>query len=189
MFRLSWPLVWLLWLGLSSTAAAAPPLATPSVRIDLVTVGPGNVLLTRAGHTVLLVTEQLSDGRTPSTAYNFGDTNFSDASIPFRFLFGHLTFFGSVTGDLYDTTEFYGLMQDRDVVRQPLALTQPQARRLAERLQTLVHPDTRDYTYHYLEQTCSTKVRDLIDEVTDGELRRQLGSQPDPWTVRDFQQL
>jgi Domain of unknown function (DUF4105) len=136
-----------------------------------------------------MVTERLPDGRELTRGYNYGDTDFEDAGVPLRFVFGELTFFLAPTGDLYDTAEHYGLLQDRDVFRQRLALTPAQARAVAERLDTEVRPEHREYRYHYLEATCSTKARDLIDEVTGGALRRQLEGQRDEWTVRDFQQL
>lgn len=174
-------------------AAAADPVAAVEpdvhVRIDLITVGPGDALLTRAGHVALLVTETLPDGRELTRGYNYGVTDFSDPWIPLRFAFGELRFWAEPIGDLYFTAEHYGLLQNRDVWRQPLALTQAQARALAERLEHETEPENSEYRYHYLEATCSTKVRDLLDDVTDDALRRQLDGQPDPWTVRDFQQL
>lgn len=177
----------LLW-GLGPRVAAAAP-TEATVRIDLITVGPGDALLTRAGHVALMVTETLPDGRELSRGYNYGDTDFSDASVPLRFLFGELTFFLAATGDLYDTTEHYGLLQDRDVYRQRLALSEAQARSVAEHLAAQVLPEHREYRYHYLEATCSTRARDVLDEATGGALREQLEAQLDPWTVRDFQQL
>ncbi|MEX1367681.1 MAG: DUF4105 domain-containing protein [Nannocystaceae bacterium] len=186
-------LIWLalLLLPVSPAAAASSPGPGPGqtrTRVDLITIGPGDPLLTRAGHTALLVTEEHPDGRVTETVYNYGDTDFSDPWIPVRFLFARLSFFASVTGDLYDTTLTYGKFQDRDMVRQPLALTQAQAVALAAALARDVDPRYREYDYHYLEQTCSTKVRDRIDEVTGGQVQRQL-SDLDPWTVRDYQQL
>jgi hypothetical protein len=167
-------------------AAGQPPV---TLRVDLITVGPGDALLTRAGHVALLVTEVLPDGRELTRGYNYGVTDFSDPWIPLRFAFGELRFWAEPTGDLYATAEYYGLLQDRDVWRQPLALTQAQAQRLAARLEHDSTPEHREYRYHYLEATCSTKVRDLLDEITGDALRRQLDGQRDPWTVRDFQQL
>lgn len=183
----------LLWLGLWMLPWG-PAMAAPAgddettLRIDLITIGPGDPFLTRAGHTALLVTEEDADGRVLETVYNYGDTDFGDPWIPVRFLFARQPFFAAETGDLYDTVMLYGRYQDRDMIRQRLALTQPQARQLTALLERDVTPEHRDYDYHYLEQTCSTKVRDRLDEVTGGELRRQLAD-TDPWAVRDYQQL
>lgn len=181
------------WLWPRPGAAAPTPTpaasAEPHVRIDLLTVGPGDALLTRAGHVALMVTERLPDGRELTRGYNYGVTDFDDPWIPLRFVFGELRFWAAPTGDLYETAEHYGLLQNRDVWRQPLALTPAQVSALVERLDRELEPAHREYRYHYLEATCSTKVRDLLDDVTDGALRRQLDGQLDPWTVRDFQQL
>jgi hypothetical protein len=187
--RWRWPLLFLAAFLFLPRATVAAPADELRVRIDLITVSPGDALLTRAGHVALMVTETLPGGRELTRGYNYGDTDFSDPWIPLRFVFGELTFFLSPTGDLYGTAEHYGLLQNRDVYRQSLALDQAQARAVAERLEQEVRPENREYRYHYLEATCSTKARDLLDEVTGGEIRRQLEGQIDPWTVRDFQAL
>lgn len=181
----------LLWLGLlfaPFSSARAEPLESATLRVDLVIIGPGDALFTRGGHVALLITEEDDDGRTWTTAYNFGDANFDDPSIPLRFVFGKLQFFLSEAGGLYDLAERYGLQQDRDVVRYPVALSQAQAHELNDRLATLMEPGNREYDHHYLDRTCSTKARDLLDEATGGEVRRQLASD-DPYTVRHYQQV
>lgn len=157
--------------------------------IDLVTVGPGDALLTRGGHAALAVVDRWPDGREPTTVYNFGDTDFTDPWLGLRFVFGRPRFFLSISGDLYQTAEYYGLLQNRTVYRQRLALSDAQAKEIAERLAVGARPENREYDYHYLERTCTTEIRDLLDDVLGGRIEAQLGAQPDPWTVRDYQQL
>lgn len=166
-------------------ARAAP---TAEVRIELITVGPGDALLTRAGHAALAVLEVWPDGREMATVYNYGDADFDDPWLGPRFIFGVARFRLAISGDLYDTVEFYGPMQNRDVFRQRLALTPEQADRVAAALSRAVLPDNREYPYHYLRRTCTTELRSLLDDVLGGTIQQQL-SDPDPWTVRDYQQL
>ncbi|MBL4685055.1 MAG: DUF4105 domain-containing protein [Nannocystaceae bacterium] len=172
--------------GLLPQIARAAPSA--EVRIELITVGPGDALFTRAGHAALAVVEAWPDGREMTTVYNYGDADFGDPWLGPRFIFGVARFRLAISGDLYDTVEFYGPMQNRDVFRQRLALTTMQAGRVAAALQHTVLPENREYPYHYLRRTCTTELRTLLDEVLGGTIHAQL-SDPDPWTVRDYQQL
>lgn len=173
-------------------AHAAPrPGDTGATRyaIDLLTMGPGDALPTRAGHAALVVRELLPDGRELSTVYNYGDANFDESWLELRFVFGHVQGFLSVVGDVYDAAELYGLMQDRDVWLQTLALDDEQARLVAERLAWQAKPEHREYAFHHLDATCTTEIRALLDEVLDGQLAAQLVGRPEAWTIRDYQQL
>lgn len=177
----------LLLVVLARPAAAAPE-GEAHYRLDLVTVGPGDSFYTRAGHAALSVVEVWPDGREIEVVYNYGDADFSDPWLGAKFLFGQPVFFLSVVGDLYETVEYYGPMQNRDVYRQRLALSSDVAQRVGARLAERVRPDNREYPYHYLERTCTTELRTLLDELTDGALSTQLAD-PDPWTVREYQEL
>ncbi len=179
-----------LLLGLPLGSAWAAIADTPSRhRIDLLTVGPADALPSRAGHAALIVAEILPDGRELTTVYNYGDADFAAGGIEYRFLFGHVRGFLSTVGDVYDATEYFGLMQDRDVWRQTLALTDAQAQAVAERLAWQVLPANREYDFHHLDATCTTGIRELLDEVLQGQIAAQLAGQAEPWTIRDYQRL
>ncbi|MEM7157415.1 MAG: DUF4105 domain-containing protein [Myxococcota bacterium] len=184
-------LLWLglwLWPGIGHGASATPgaEASASSLRVDLVTVGRGTGLFTRGGHTALAITETRPDGRVVETVYNYGDTNFEDPLLAWHFVAGDMDFFVSVAGDLYDVAERYGLLQDRDVVKQRLALSQAQAKTLSDMLELEIQPDNRTYRFHHLEHLCSTEIRDRLDTLVGGEIQRQLAD-TDPWTVRDIQ--
>jgi len=186
--------------GLAASASAAPadpelaPLLdeddSPSatVRIDLLTVGPGDHILTRAGHAALAVVEQWPNGLSATTVYGYGDTDFTDPWLGARFLFGQPRFRLAIAGDLWSFVDLYGPTENRDVYRQQLALAPADAVRVAEHLARTAEPDRREYPYHYLERTCTTEIRTLLDDVLGGSIAAQL-SDTDPWTVRDYQQL
>ncbi len=175
----------LLWL------LAAPTQAQPGheYRVSLFTVSPGDALLTRAGHAALVVTDRWPDGRELTTVYNYGDADFDDPWLGVKFAWGQPRFFVSVVGDLYTAVEHYGLHQNRDVWVQDLALTPAQAEEVATRLAREVLPDNREYDYHYLTHTCTTELRELLDDVLGGAIEAQLGTRVDEWTVREYQQL
>ncbi|MCX4246818.1 lipoprotein N-acyltransferase Lnb domain-containing protein [Paraliomyxa miuraensis] len=158
-------------------------------RVDLLTMGPGDALPTRGGHAALAACELLADGRELCIVYNYGDANFDESWLEFRFVFGHVKGFLSIVGNVYDAAELYGQLQNRDVWRQRLALDDAQARLVAERLAWQALPGNREYAFHHLDATCTTGIRELLDEVLDGQLAAQLGGHPEPWTIRDYQQL
>jgi hypothetical protein len=174
-----------LWLGAGRSAAAAEH----EYRAELLTVGPGDALLTRAGHAAVVVVDRWPDGREFSTVYNYGDADFGDPWLGLKFAFGQPRFYLSVVGDLYAAVEFYGLNQNRDVWVQPLSLTSAQAQALAERLELQAQPEHREYDYHYLEHTCTTELRAVLDAQLGGAIETQLSAETDPWTIRTYQQL
>ncbi|MEE8408643.1 MAG: DUF4105 domain-containing protein, partial [Myxococcota bacterium] len=164
----------------------APSAAVPEIEIHLLTMGPGDHLYTRSGHAALMVAE-MQDGRPTNTkVYNFGDTDWERETFVSDFLRGRLIFFLSSPGDLTETVMLYGVEQSRDVYRQKLNLTSDQARQVARRLEVGLRPENREYLYHHLEAICTTKIRDLLDEVTGGALTAQLGPRTDAHTVRHY---
>lgn len=171
----------------TAVRAEAPP--NDDYRISLLTVSPGDALLTRAGHAAIVVTERWSDGREVTTVYNYGDADFDDPWLGLEFAWGQPRFFVSVVGDLYAAVEYFGLHQNRDVWVQDLALTPAQAEAVATRLAEAVLPENREYDYHYLTHTCTTELRTLLDDVLGGAIEAQLGPRRDEWTVREYQQL
>lgn len=166
---------------------AAAPEGT-RVRVELLTVSAGDAFLSRAGHAALSVVEIWPDGRELSTVYNYGDADFDDPWLPLRFLFGRPNFRLAISGDFFDTVQRYGPLQNRDVYVQQIALSSAQAEALGAQLAVDAQPENREYPYHYLERTCTTELRNLLDTALDGALSRQL-AQPDPWTVRAYQRL
>jgi hypothetical protein len=177
----------LMLLAVLCLAAPARARADDETRteIHLVVMGPGDELFTRAGHLSLMVAQN-TDGRITATrVYNYGDTDWSNRWIVPQFLAGTLDFQLSSSGTLQQTAELYGLKQRRDVWRQRLQLSDEQAATIAARLEHELEPENRRYRYHHLEAICTTRVRDLLDEVSGGVIQRQLAGQPLPRTVQD----
>ena len=178
----------LLALILLSSPAVAQPAEDSRLEVHLLTMGPGDHLYTRGGHAALNVMEIHADGRRESRVYNYGDTSWEQGQIAIKWMTGRLIFFLSASGTIQDTVARYGRGQDRTLYSQQLALTQAQARDLVARLQHDIQPEFREYAYHHLEAVCTTKARDLLDEVLEGAIREQLESSRDPLTPRDHQE-
>ena len=166
--------------GTTSRAAEA------RTTIYLVTMGSGDDLYQRAGHAALEVERIDALGKKTSMVYNYGDADWDDSAFVWKFFRGTLKFKLSVAGNLEQVLAVYGRGQDRDVWRQRLALTTAQARQVAEGLAREAKPDRCWYPYHHIKRICTTRIRDLLDGLFQGVLRRQLQT-PHPMTVRDYQ--
>jgi 1-acyl-sn-glycerol-3-phosphate acyltransferase len=179
--------VFTLTLCLPSGAAVAGPIT--KTEIHLLTMGVGDHLYTRGGHAALLVAKTRDDGRVESIVYNYGDTDWEQPSIAMKFMTGELNFFVSESGSIQDTVQRYGFGQNRDIYRQPVALTQHQAETLVRRLEETLKPENRNYTYHHLERICTTKVRDMLDEVLHGAIAKTLTNQKHDKSIRQHQRF
>jgi len=168
-------------------ATPALMVSDPSYTIDLITIGPGDHLFTRGGHAALLVTETQPDGTTENKVYNYGATDWNQSMLPVKFLTGSLKFHLETTGDLLHLQATYGTLADRALYTQRLHLSDKQAQWVAAHLKESLSEEKRQYDYHHVEQICTTKIRDLLDDLLGGEIQKQLGEIPDTQTVRTYQ--
>ncbi len=167
----------------ASTAEAAP---APATRISLVTMGPGDHLYTRGGHAALMV-EWTEAGTKKELLYNFGDADWDNQALAWNFLMGDLIFRLDAPGDLMTVATDYGVRQNRDVFTQTLALSPSQAEAVRARLEELDTDEKRDYAHDYVRSICTTKVRDIVDDVIGGAINKQLSSLSDGMTIREHQ--
>lgn len=136
-----------------------------AIAVKVVTFGPGDDLTEWFGHTAIVVEQ----GRW-SRLYNYGEFQFDATTLP-RYALGHLTFH---VGErpVQATLERYA-QHDRFVRVATLALSREQKVRIKKLLRENALPENRDYLYDHYVDNCTTRVRDLIDVVTDGQLRAQ----------------
>lgn len=153
--------------------------AVPSVEVELLTVGPGDDLYARFGHTALLVRE---NGR-PTQVYNFGYTDFEKPGLVLEFLRGEALFWAAAQSYASTVREYQA--EDRSLWLQTLHLSPAQHRALVRLLVIAAAPGTRGYRYHHFLDNCSTRPRDLLDRLFDGRLRQRLAARASDLTYRD----
>lgn len=175
--------------GPSELGASPPPPAKPKAgartELHLMTMGPGAHMYTRGGHASLMVTRYDASGAKRTTVYNYGDTDWKNPYIARDFILGQLKFFLSVSGTVDQTLAIYGLRQNRTIYLQKLNLSPAQVDRVVRRLEREVKPENREYPYHHIERICTTRIRDLLDDVLGGAIEAQLDHLPEPLTIRD----
>jgi hypothetical protein len=170
--------------GRARAAADEPPWGDGRSRgedltIVLFTVGPGDPVAQRFGHTLILVQDdRLRDSR----IYNYGMFSF-DRQLLAKYVMGRLWFWAAEM-PVKSTLARYKAM-DRDIRGQTLALPPKARAQIAATLARDVRPENREYLYHHYDANCATRVRDIIDEALGGRLRAATGGVPARMTLRD----
>ena len=179
-------------LALAQTQAA-DSVAAPALEVSLLTVGPGEIYWQRFGHNAIVIRDPASG---EATSYNYGMFDFEDKDFFVNFLRGRMSY-QIAAEDPAEELAWYA-SEGRSVIRQDLRLTPAQARALKDYLETNLLPENRHYRYDYFVSNCSTRVRDALDNVLGGALRRQMTSPsrgfsyrlladaltaPDPWLM------
>jgi hypothetical protein len=163
---LCWLLAGTAWAQHAVSAAAATTAgseeAGAELQIALLTVGPGEVYWERFGHNAIAIHDRRS-GETLS--YNYGIFDFEEADFFLKFLRGHMRY-------------------SMDVMPQELDLSPAQRVALRDFLHWNLRPENAKYRYEYFTSNCSTKVRDALDQVLGGAIRRALEGRSRGYTYR-----
>ncbi|HKT58674.1 MAG TPA: DUF4105 domain-containing protein [Gemmatimonadales bacterium] len=169
-------------------AQARPPAGTPTaptaspdrgLRVFLMTFGPGRQVWERFGHNAIWIHDP-SDGT--DLAFNYGLFDFHQQNFLLRFARGQMWYW--MAG--YPASAYIDQYQrdNRSIWIQELELPARARIQLEEFLRWNALPEHRYYHYDYYRDNCSTRVRDAIDRVLDGALRRQTDTVPAHTTYR-----
>jgi len=142
-------------------AVALPDAGSAEIVVELVTVGPDSPLDTRFGHNLLRVRDTSSDR---DDVYDFGVADFQRPGFVAEAALGRARFWlrrssAQVRFESYAS-------RDRQIDTQRLDLTDGQIAYLFERLEWNLRPENVEYTYDHVTDNCSTRLRDLLDDVT-----------------------
>ena len=171
-----WTCCVLLLLATSGAAAAdqepdtllspTPPPPGSSLTVYLLTMEAGDAIWELFGHNALVV----RDANTGyEEAFDFGIFNMGAAGFYSGFLKGLMMYEVRASEPARMVAAYRA--QNRKVWAQELDLEPARKARLLQILQTAVLPENYIYRYHYYLNNCSTRLRDALDTVLDGQLR------------------
>ena len=149
------------------------------LKIQLATIGPGDELTNWWGHNAIIVEDTITGD---SYFYNYGLYALSENFIT-NFVRGRLIFQVGVF-----RTEWaidYYREENRSIRIQTLNLSPGKRLELARKLEENIKPENRDYLYHHYLDNCATRIRDLIDQTVDGQLKA-FTSVPARFTLREL---
>ena len=160
--------------------ARADPRRGATLRVYLMTFGQGDAVWERFGHNALRIEDTVTG---EDVAWNWGMFDFAQPNFVTRFLTGDTKYW--VEGfDANALAAHYARQENRSVWIQELALTDAQKAALQDYVRWNASESHRFYRYDYYRDNCSTRVRDAIDRVTGGALRRALSLRPTTGTWR-----
>ena len=137
-----------------------------SLRVTLLTCSPGPEVYSLYGHTAIRVqapTDSLDE------VFNYGVFNFRKPHFTWHFVLGQTDYMVQPIPWRYFTTDYE--RRGSSITEQELNLTTAEASRLLERLVENSQPENREYRYTYLYNNCTTKVRDMVEQVIVGRIQ------------------
>ena len=159
------------------TAQQASP--TDSLVISVLTMGPGEEVFERFGHIAIRV-HDITTG--VDSAYNWGMFDFAQPHFLQRFLTGDTRYWMQGFPSLPLVAAYQ--QQGRAVWEQTLALTAAEKVALKRHIETNALEANKYYRYDYYRDNCSTRVRDALDVVLHGELKRTANSKDNDVSYR-----
>lgn len=131
-----------------------------NAEMSLITVAPGDELYSGFGHSALLVEDQ-SKGL--SVVFNYGTFDFETPGFYMKFVRGKLDYMLSAGRLSYLVNS--AKAEKRSVIQQKLNLTLEQKNRIYNFLLDNIKPENRFYQYDFFFDNCSTRFRDLLEDV------------------------
>ena len=139
----------------------------------LVTYGPGEEVWELFGHNAIWIRDP---DQGINHSFSFGYFDLDRPGFYGDFARGIMPYYGSA-GRIEREFEFYR-ERDRDIRIQQLNLNSDAVTRLFNRLHQSIFPQPQYYAYDYYWANCSTRLRDLLDEITGGALSAELKDRP-----------
>lgn len=147
---------------------------------SLVTYGPGAEVWELFGHNALWIKDE--DSGLDHT-FSFGYFELDRPGFHRDFAEGIMLYFGAAS---FSDDEFERYRQhDRTIRVQQLNLSPSQVHELYHLLHEAIFPQPQYYQYDYYLANCSTWLRDLLDQVVDGELADHLKAESARYNFRD----
>jgi hypothetical protein len=148
-------------------AAALPAQTGDSLSVYLLTIGQGDAIWERFGHNAV----GIRDPRTNTNiVYNWGLFDFASPGFMQRFIRGEMTYWMAGTDAASEIAGY--ISRNREVVIQELNLSPAQRGALQEFVDWNAREENKYYRYDYFGDNCSTRVRDALDRVLGGAIRR-----------------
>jgi hypothetical protein len=173
-----WPAAFALSALLLTATAQAQSTTESSLKVYLITIGPGAEPYEKFGHNMIWIHDP---SQRFDAAYNWGLFDFAQENFIWRFIQGRMEYWM----DAFDPAILDEYKKkDRSIWVQELNLTVPQIQSLLARVELNRLPQYSHYKYDYYLDNCSTRVRDALDGVIAGQIKSQLQSIPTNTTFR-----
>jgi hypothetical protein len=148
--------------------------------VYLMTMGPGPEVWERFGHNAIWIHDPIGG---TDLAYNYGLFDFRQEDFLLRFAQGRMRYW--MDGMDAERSAAAYMQRDRSLWVQELNLTGAQRAELQRFVEWNRQEQNKFYDYDYYGDNCSTRVRDALDRVLGGALKRQTEGLSTAFTFRD----
>lgn len=151
------------------------------VKIELITIAPGVNYWEAYGHSALRIKTNNMD-----YLYGFGYFNFADEDFFLKFAKGEMQYYLGIEETNLELDDY--TQQRRKIWSQELQLSAIQKNKLLNKLRHLSQAENRYYHYDYFLNNCTSQIRDILNDITDGEIAQQLKgvNTPTSWNDATF---
>ncbi len=157
------------------------PADVGAVDFYLLTVGVGDEVANRFGHTGIRIVDPASK---TDIVFNWGKFYFDQSGFLWKFFRGSLVY--SMGIRTFQADVLRQMQDERKVVMDKLNLTTTQKRRLFEKIAWNSLPENRDFNYQYWYKNCSTIPRDYLDFAVEGQIRARYFAEKTDTTFRHY---
>ncbi|HPW61416.1 MAG TPA: DUF4105 domain-containing protein [Cyclobacteriaceae bacterium] len=158
---------------------------TDSAQVSIITCGPYKKELYAAfGHSAIRVYDPVLK---IDYAYNYGVFDFDQPNFYLNFARGYLYYKLGVYP--YPLFRDYYISYNRFVHEQILELTAEQKQKVFDYLQWNARPENQTYRYDYFYNNCATKIRDVLAEVLQGQIKFDGSFIKTDYTIRELTDL
>lgn len=158
---------------------------TDSARVSIITCGPyKNELYAAFGHSAIRVYDPVLK---IDLAYNYGVFDFDQPNFYLNFARGYLYYKLGVYP--YPLFRDYYISYNRFVHEQILDLPAEQKQKVFDYLQWNARPENQTYRYDYFYNNCATKIRDVLAEVLQGQIKFDGSFIKTDYTIRELTDL
>lgn len=157
------------------------PRLTESSQISLLTISAGEELYSTFGHSAIRIKD---DSLGIDQNYNYGSFDFSTEGFYLKFLRGTLPY--EISSYPFNIEANYWIKkQGRGVKEQVLNLNLEQKQKTLEFVENNLKPENKQYSYKFFYDNCSTRLRDIFEEVCKDSLQFSTAIHPDS-TFREW---
>lgn len=150
-----------------------------NLTLKIAVMGPGDELYFWWGHIALIIEDSV---RNTSHFYDYGLFSFENKNFFYNFAFGRLLFSSGVSPSNRNMNVY--IRTNRDITIYTLDVPPEKRLEIQEFAEKNVLPENRDYYYHHFDDNCCTRIRDIVDIMTDGQFKEQYGQAPGRYTLR-----
>lgn len=151
------------------------------LRVSLLTCSPGSELYSVFGHSALRIVDSTVG---TDIVYNFGTFNFGDPDFYSKFVMGRLMYY--VDQETYSSFKAEYEYDRRGITEQVLSFSCAEKKSIQEKLFINVREENKYYKYDFLNDNCTTRLRDIIFGVGNQQAYRALFATKTNSSYRDY---